>query len=294
MLQTVIFIFSTLIFFGCTTDSLKPIKSPELIAAAVAAPSKTLIDTQGTTIQTRFLPPPGFERMQLPANSFGSYLQNLPLKPHGTAVHYYNGDVKLNHEDKIYAAVVKMEIGNENLQQCADAVMRLRAEYLYAQQRYDDIHFNFTNGFDAQFSKWQQGYRVAVSGNKTTWVKKAPADASYPVFRKYLNQVFTYAGTASLSKELHSILLNDLKIGDVLIQGGHPGHAVIVVDMAVNPSTGEKICLLAQSYMPAQEIQILQNPNNNNTQFGAWYAVNDTSPCQTPEWNFTPKDAKRF
>lgn len=89
-------------------------------------------------------------------------------------------------------------------------------------------------------------------------------------------------------------MLNDLKIGDVLIQGGHPGHAVIVVDMAVNPSTGEKICLLAQSYMPAQEIQILQNPNNNNTQFGAWYAVNDTSPCQTPEWNFTPKDAKRF
>ena len=117
MLQTVIFIFSTLIFFGCTTDSLKPIKSPELIAAAVAAPSKTLIDTQGTTIQTRFLPPPGFERMQLPANSFGSYLQNLPLKPHGTAVHYYNGDVKLNHEDKIYAAVVKMEIGNFSVYQ---------------------------------------------------------------------------------------------------------------------------------------------------------------------------------
>ena len=49
--------------------------------------------------------------------------------------------------------------------------------------------------------------------------------------------------------------VTSMQIGDVLIQGGSPGHAVIVVDMAENPATGEKLYLLAQSYMPAQDIQ---------------------------------------
>ena len=51
-----------------------------------------------------------------------------------------------------------------------------------------------------------------------------------------------------------------MQIGDVLIQGGSPGHAVIVVDMAENPATGEKLYLLAQSYMPAQDIQSAGEP----------------------------------
>ena len=64
--------------------------------------------------------------------------------------------------------------------------------------------------------------------------------------------VFSYAGTASLSRELAPVNYQDMKIGDVFIQGGHPGHAVIVVDIAVHPKTKKKVFLLAQSYMPAQ------------------------------------------
>ena len=48
-----------------------------------------------------------------------------------------------------------------------------------------------------------------------------------------------------------------LQPGDVFIKGGSPGHAVIVVDVAIYPQTGKKVFLLAQSYLLAHQIQIL-------------------------------------
>ena len=101
-----------------------------------------------------------------------------------------------------------------------------------------------------------------------------------------------YAGTASLSKELQSIRKIDMKIGDVIIRGGHPGHAVLVVDMAKNPQTGEKLFLLAQSYMPAQETQILNNLMDKN--LSPWYRLDDSHDIFTPEWTFSKTDLKRF
>jgi hypothetical protein len=65
-----------------------------------------------------------------------------------------------------------------------------------------------------------------------------------------------------LEKELKPADPNDLQIGDIFIQGGFPGHAVVVVDVALNTDNGQQVFLLAQSYMPAQDIQILQNPND--------------------------------
>ena len=53
-----------------------------------------------------------------------------------------------------------------------------------------------------------------------------------------------------------------MQIGDVFIKGGFPGHAVVVLDMAENDRTGQRVFLLAQSYMPAQDIHIMKNPTN--------------------------------
>jgi hypothetical protein len=246
-------------------------------------------DTSGNTVRTRFSVPSGYTRVSPEKNSFTAYLQNLPLKPVGSKVFYFDGREKTK---EVHAAVVDIDVGTKDLQQCADAVMRLRAEYLFSQKLYEDIHFNFTNGFNAEYSKWREGYRIIAGKNKISWIKKFGESSSYEDFRTYLDIVFTYAGTLSLEKELKRKKIPEMEIGDVFIKGGSPGHAVIIVDMAVNEKTGEKIFLLAQSYMPAQDIHILKNPAN--TDLSPWYPSNFGESLETPEWTFSSNQLRSF
>ena len=234
------------------------------------------------------VPPPGFVRYE--ADSYGTYLRNLPLKRPGSPVMLYNG-VEKGYQDGAYA-IIDMEIGNKDLQQCADAVMRLRAEYLWHSQQYDKIHFNFTSGFKADYIKWAQGYRTKVSGNNVSWYKGADEDYSYATFRKYMDEVFMYAGTASLSKELIPVAPSDIRVGDIFIIGGHPGHAMVIVDVAAD-KYGNKAILVAQSYMPAQSIHIVTNLNNQ--QRSPWYIINsNTKYVSFPEFHFNINQIKRF
>ncbi len=246
------------------------------------------VNDKGQTIKDRFPTPFGFHRVNLSENSFSGYLRSLSLKSHGSQVKYYNGEIKPVND--VYLGVVDLPIGSKNLHQCADAVMRLRAEYLYDQERYEDIHFNFTNGFRVDYHKWMQGYRIEVSGNDVQWKLKSSSGNSDEIFWDYLETIFMYAGTLSLEQEMQKVEMGNMIIGDVLIQGGSPGHAVIVVDMA--EKEGEKIFLLAQSYMPAQEIQILKNPSNPED--NPWYKLSLSNDIATPEWTFTPHHLRRF
>ena len=260
-----------------------------IVTNITQAQNNTKINQSGKTIKTRINTPEGFYRITHPNNSFENYLQNLALKPHGSKVYFYNGIIKPNHW--VYQAVVDIEIGNRNLQQCADAIMRLRAEYLYSQKKYDQIKFNFTNGFCCEYLKWMQGHRIIVERDNVCWKKKATIANTYPSFRKYMNIVFAYAGTLSLEKELKPVNIKDLKTGDVFIQGGSPGHAVLVVDVAKN-SKNQKIFLLAQSYMPAQDIHILKNLKNK--ELSPWFSANHIEKLVTPEWTFNKTDLRRF
>jgi len=246
-------------------------------------------DSSGNTVRTRFSVPEGYKRIKPEKNSFAEYLQNLPLKRDGAKVYYYDGREKTKD---VHAGVVDIDVGKKDLQQCADAIMRLRAEYLYGQEMFEDIHFNFTSGFNAEYSKWREGYRIIVNGNKVSWTKKFGESTTYEEFRSYLDIVFTYAGTLSLEKELKPKKISDMEIGDVFIKGGSPGHAVIIVDMAVNEKTGEKIFLLAQSYMPAQNIHILKNPLN--TALSPWYSSDFGETLETPEWTFYYNQLRTF
>jgi hypothetical protein len=215
-------------------------------------------------------------------------LRTLPVKPVGSKVKYYNGEEK--HHD-VYDAVVDMDISKKDLQQCADAIMRLRGEYFYARQEYDQISFTLTNGFKMAYSEWIKGNRVMVEGNKTYWRKTKEPSNTYQDFRNYMEFVFTYAGTLSLAKELKPKSLQELSIGDVFIMGGSPGHAVIVVDVAIN-AIGEKVFMLAQSYMPAQETQILKNLNA--VSISPWYQLTADQHLYTPEWTFEVKYLKTW
>ena len=93
---------------------------------------------------------------------------------------------------------------------------------------------------------------------------------------------------------MQQIKWEDLAPGDVLIQTGNPyGHAVTVMDVAQHPETGEKLYMLSQSYMPAQETQILRNPTSPDG--SPWYSANSTTTkVQPPEWNFLKSDLRRF
>ncbi|MCB0633267.1 MAG: DUF4846 domain-containing protein [Lewinella sp.] len=254
-------------------------------------PDTPLVNPAGQTIDTRFNPPRGFRREVYSDDSFGYYLQHFPLQEDGASVMLFDGREKARQD--VHAAVLDLDIGDRDLQQCADAVMRLRAEYLWQQKRYEEIHFNFNNGFRADYQRWRRGERIRISGNEVSWVQRAGISETYADFRRYLVMVFAYAGTLSLSQELEPRDLSDIEVGDVFIQGGNPGHAVIVMDKARRDDNGEKLILLAQSYMPAQSIHVLRNPAN--LLLSPWYAVKDFREyILTPEWRFKTADLKRF
>jgi len=266
-----------------------------LPAAVRAQEANGRIDPRGTTIETRFPAPAGFVRTEWPADSFAVHLRRLPLKPDGAAVRLFDGRIKPN--PGVYVAVVDLPIGGRDLHQCADAVIRLRAEYLFSRGRYDDIRFRFSSGFLAEYGRWRRGERITVRGNSVCWHRAAAPSLSYADFWKYLEKVFTYAGTASLARELRGVPGEDPEIGDVFIQpgrgqGGRAGHAVIVVDAAVDRQTGRELFLLAQSYMPAQEIQVLANPCDSG--LSPWYEAGFGADLRTPEWVFAAGDRKRF
>jgi len=240
-----------------------------------------LINKEGLTIKDRYLPIEGYSRVEYEEGSFGEFLRNQKLKPYGEKVLYYDGREKSSKE--IYDSAFDVDIGNRDLHQCADAIMLLRAEYLYSQGLYDKISFNFVSGFKAEYNMWIKGYRIDVQGNNAEYYLTKEPSNSYEDFRKYMDMVFAYSGTLSLERELISVSIDNMNIGDVFIIGGSPGHAVIVVDMAVN-SSGEKIFLLAQSYMPAQQTQLLINPMDDD--ISPWYSLNGKEKLITPQWTF--------
>ncbi len=202
--------------------------------------------------------PVGYTRQKSDSNSFAAYLRTIKLSKDNT-VYLYDGSKKKNQLAQF--AVLDISVGNKNLQQCADAVMRLRAEYLYKQKQFDKIFFRDNEGIAYLF--------------------RIPYTRGH--FNMYLQQVFGMCGTASLAKQLYHKVVKDIAPGDVFIRGGFPGHAVLVTDIAINKQ-GNKIYLLCQSYMPAQSIHILVNPVNK--QLSPWYAVDTNSRIATPEYLF--------
>ena len=222
------------------------------------------------TIADRVPAPAGFKRIATEPGSFGEWLRGLPVKAAETPVRLYDGRPKWNQEN--HTAVIDIDTGTRDLQQCADAVMRLRAEYLLGAGRARDIAFNYTDG-----------KRHAFQGSA----------ANYKGFRRYMDRVFAYAGSYSLEREMAPSPLAAMQIGDVFIKGAFPGHAVLVVDMAASEATGDKRFLLMQSYMPAQDMHVLKNPKSTDST--PWYAIPaEGQELVTPEWIFPAGTLRRF
>ena len=117
-----------------------------------------VIDQSKSTIRSRFTPPKGFSWVSEQPGSFGEFLINFPLHPPNFPVRDFTG-VPIDQQNH-HIALLKIDVGEKDLQQCADAWIRLYAEYLWLNRRFDDIGFEFTS---AQFFPWtdfQNGLRT--------------------------------------------------------------------------------------------------------------------------------------
>lgn len=250
----------------------------------------SLIDPEGMTVETRISTPEGYSRIDtIDDVNFTNFVRNYPVKEDGSPVLLYNGSQKGNQS--AHVAVLELPIEAEDLQQCADSIMRIYAEYYYTTGQYDKIKFHFVNGFLAEYSKWREGYRISFNGNDANWVQSAGFDDSYACFQKFMRIVFSYAGTLSMENESESISFEEAQVGDVFLKGGSPGHVVMILDICENEQ-GERAYLLAQGYMPAQEFHILKNPLHEND---PWYYESEiTYPLHTPEYTFPEGSLKRL
>ena len=269
-----------------STPPVTPLLPPNLAYPWLGQPARAQ-----TTLVARFPAPAGCRRVAVVPGSWGEWLRWLPLQPAGTPARLYNGQLK--HPQEVVAAVVDIDPGTKDLQQCADAVIRLRAEYWFSRNP-NHIHFHLTTGYDFWFSDFVAGKTFKVVGEEITPASRPAEAPTHAALARYLVPTFGYAGTLSLSRELRTVPITTVQPGDVLVHGGAPGHAVLVVDMAENPTTHQKCILLAQSYMPAQSIHVLRNVAEPRR--GAWFAVPgpEEETLDTPEWTFDRRELMRF
>lgn len=248
-----------------------------------------VVSPVGDTLETRIMPPEGYQRIVAKEGGFLAYMRELEMKAHESPVLLFDGRQKGNQ--RAHIAVFSLDLDNRDLQQCADSIMRIYAEYYWSKGEYEQIQFHLTNGFLLKYTDWQKGGRLVVNGNDISMKQGAAFDDSYENFRKYLIQVFAYAGTLSMEAESKPIDLEELSTGDMWIRGGSPGHCVMVADMAENEQ-GERCFLLAQGYMPAQDFHILKN---NLHPEDPWYYISELSyPLSTPEYTFYEDNLKRW
>lgn len=231
------------------------------------------------TLDQRIAPPRGFTRVKIDGNRFGAWLRTLPLAAEGTPVLRFDGRVLHPPGHDNVAAVAAIDIGSADLQQCADAIIRLHAEHKWSQGE-RDMSYTSASGVPLPYSKWARGGRVKPSGMSIHWApSSAPADASHKAFRGYLDSVFAWTNTVALAKQAKPVKPEDIRPGDFFIQGGNPGHTVLVLDVAES-SSGEKRMLLGQSFMPAQNFHVLRR----SAAAGPWYPVNSERALKTPFW----------
>lgn len=227
--------------------------------------------------------------MALAAGSFGAWLRHLPLLPSGSAVRAYDGRLILDGDHRALAAVVDLDLSRRDRQQCADTIIRLRGEYLWASGRAEQARFLWAGGKRFAFSEWQRGLRPVKLGRGWSFEPRARPSSGYPAFRAYLEHLFTWTGTMNLAGEPRPPPSSSPQPGDFFIQGGSPGHAVIILDLA-RARNGRQRALLGQGFMPAQDLHVLRAEDGS-----PWFELVPDRPVRTPFWRpFHWTELRRF
>jgi hypothetical protein len=232
-------------------------------------------------LSQRFAPPAGFTRVKVAPGSFGAWLRDLPLAAPGTPVLSYDGSQLMPADHTHIAAVTTLDIGKQDLQQCADAVMRLHGEWLWQNGRASEASYH-SGGGPIAWARYKDGWMPKPKGNGFVWAQgRAKAD-DHASYRKYLDIVFSWANTVALRQHSAEVARGEIRPGDFFILPGSPGHTVIVLDLA-RDAAGHAVALLGQSYMPAQSFQVLR-PSRSAT----WFALDGDDGVETPFWPTFP------
>ena len=281
----ILFICASLIVFAL---QFKPVeKAVGIVSAVINTPG--LVNKDSLTIASRVNIPNGYKRVDYAKGSFETYLRHYKLKAFGSKI--------INYDDTNYfwqgghIGILEISVPKNGLQQCADALIRIRSEYLWDSNRKDEIGFNFTSGHYCSWTKYADGYRPKVNGNKVSFHKTASANSSKDNFYKYLNLIYMYSGTLSLYNELESVSAKDLKIGDMLIKGGSPGHIVMIGDEVVNKNN-EKLFVLFQGNTPAQSVHLVKNLEDSV--ISPWYQLEDDAIILVSNYTFSSAKFVRF
>jgi len=252
-------------------------------------PTNKIMGSNSETIRGISLPG-GFTYVDDGDSAYSNWLLDLELKKSKT-VYLYNGKLKSNQEAQY--GVLNIDIGKKDLVQCADAAMKLRADHLFEKHLYDQIKFLATSGDEISFESWLKGMRWKEQGAKLVSynIHKEGSNIQQE-YNSFMELVFSYCGTYSLSKQMNTVKdIMSIQPGDVFVFGGFPGHAVTVMAVAKNEGD-ERVFLLSQGYMPAQDIHILKN--YANTDQNPWYNVSELYPLYTPQWQFEKESLKRW
>ncbi len=242
----------------------------------------------------RFAPPDGFRRVEVTAGSYAEWLRGLPVRTDREEVYSYKGEHVFQASS---AGVVLMDVGRGDLQQCADAAIRLRAEYLWSRGKVDGLRYHYTNGDVTSWADWKAGKRVRYKGKEriVTQVSAKPKP-DHGTFRAWLQHVFMYAGTSSLARDTRAVAEGEaIEAGDTFVWPGYPGHAVVVLDVAEHPD-GRRVALVGQSFIPAQDFHVIAGPRPATVD-GVWFVLPERADgvLKTPLWDpFRRDSARRF
>lgn len=237
-----------------------------------------------SALSERFETPEGYTRVNVNPASFGAWLRGLPVLER-TQVYSFRG----RPVDAPSAGVVPMNVGFGDIQQCADSILRLYSEFLWAKNRTDDWSIHFTSGDPSSWNAWREGQRFEVDGRKVKTVQTSQKDASYEQYQKWMHHAFIYAGTKSLHLDSTKVAVDDdFQPGDFFVSPGSPGHAILILDVAV-ASDRPPVALLGQGFMPAQDFHVLMDSGDH--MISGWFElpVKKDEFLNNPSWYGLPR-----
>ncbi len=239
-------------------------------------------------LDEHFEAPHGGQRITADEGSFSAWLRGLPIRLDRKKVLSYSGRTIAAPAE----AIVVLDVGSKDLQQCADTVLRLHAEYLWSAGRADEAGYHFTSGDLSTYAQWVEGERFVPRGARVERRAGSPRAKDHTSYRNWLEQLFIYAGTLSLDHDSDTVS-GDFQPGDFFVDPGSPGHAIIILDVAITKD-GKPVALVGQGFTPAQELHVVHSPEAIDS---LWFRLpqNAEDVLDTPSWSaFTRGSARRF